>query len=162
MTHSFDLLPVILAAGKGSRLNQNQDDLPKALIKINEKPLLYYHLDNLISLGFSQAIIVIGYKQDSFRRYVGNSYKSINIRYVVNEDFERSGTAWSLFLTQQEWSASKNNVLFLHGDVFYDPLILQRVLKDDHSNLIVLFDANGADGLDGITNVVTAVAAAQA
>ena len=29
-------------------------------------------------------------------------------------------------------------------------------------NLIVLFDANSADGLDGITDVVTAVAAAQA
>ena len=31
-----------------------------------------------------------------------------------------------------------------------------------HSNLIILFDANGTDGIDGITDVVTAVAAAQA
>ena len=138
MTRSRDLIPIILAAGKGARLDPSQADLPKALIKINEKPLLYHHLDNLLSLGFYEAIIVIGYKMNVFKEIVGNSYKSMKINYVVNNDFEISGTAWSLFLTQKEWLVSNKQVLFLHGDVFYDPLILSKVLNDQRSDLIVL------------------------
>ena len=138
MSQNKDLIPIILAAGKGTRLDHKQADLPKSLVEINQKPLLFYHLDNLLNYGFYEVIIVVGYKVDEFKRTVGPSYKGMKINYVVNEDFEISGTAWSLFLTQKEWLASSKQVLFFHGDVFYDPLILDNVLADKRQDLIVL------------------------
>ncbi len=138
MIRKGESIAIILAAGKGTRLDPNQDDLPKTLIEINEKLLLHHHLDNLLNLGFYEVTIVIGYKAKDFKEIVGNSYKSMKINYVVNKDFETSGTAWSLFITQREWLVSNKQVLFLHGDIFYDPIILDKVLKDQRSDLIVL------------------------
>tara|TARA_B110000003_G_C16509745_1_gene480713 strand:- start:200 stop:979 length:780 start_codon:yes stop_codon:yes gene_type:complete len=138
MPPNEDFIPIILAAGKGTRLDPEQVDLPKSLVKINQKPLIFYHLDNLLNHGFCEVIIVVGYKFEEFKKTVGSSYKHMKINYVVNEDFEISGTAWSLFLTQKEWLISSKQVLFFHGDVFYDPLILGNVLADKRKDLIVL------------------------
>jgi len=138
MTHNQDFIPIILAAGKGTRLDPRQRGLSKALIEINGKPLLFHHFDNLLNLGFQETILVIGYKAKSFKEIVGNTYKELKINYVINKEFNKSGTAWSLFITQREWSVLKKQVLFLHGDVFYDPSILDKVLNDQRSDLIVL------------------------
>ena len=47
---------VILAAGKGTRLKAKTDDLPKAMIEIEGKPLLEYSLDALIENGITDVI----------------------------------------------------------------------------------------------------------
>jgi len=56
---------MILAAGRGSRLRPLTDHTPKPLCLIQQKPLLYYHLQHLAHAGFEQVIINhahLGYK----------------------------------------------------------------------------------------------------
>ena len=68
MPPNEDFIPIILAAGKGTRLDPEQVDLPKSLVKINQKPLIFYHLDNLLNHGFCEVIIVVGYKFEEFKK----------------------------------------------------------------------------------------------
>ena len=49
----------ILAAGLGTRLKELTSDKPKALVELNQKPLLEIVIDNLISQNFNHFVINI-------------------------------------------------------------------------------------------------------
>ena len=52
---------LILAAGIGKRLKSN---IPKILLKINNKTLLERHYENLLNYGIKEIGIVVGYKSN--------------------------------------------------------------------------------------------------
>ena len=62
------ILPLILAGGLGSRLKELTKDVPKPLMKINNKYFIHYLLDQLITFGFKEVFISICYKADFFRK----------------------------------------------------------------------------------------------
>ena len=51
---------VVIAAGKGTRLQPLTDDKPKPLVEVNGQPILEYCLDELVELGASELYIVVG------------------------------------------------------------------------------------------------------
>jgi len=53
---------VILAAGKGIRLNPITSTVPKPMIPIGGKPLLEHTLLNLRDIGVQEILIIVGYK----------------------------------------------------------------------------------------------------
>lgn len=55
---------LILAAGVGNRLAPITDRLPKSLVPINGKPIIFKQVENLIDNGVSDITIVAGYKSD--------------------------------------------------------------------------------------------------
>ena len=55
-----ELRVIILAAGKGTRMNS---DLPKVLHKLNGKPLLDYVLDESELLNPKEVLLVVGFKK---------------------------------------------------------------------------------------------------
>ncbi|HLD27561.1 MAG TPA: sugar phosphate nucleotidyltransferase [Patescibacteria group bacterium] len=55
---------VVAAAGKGTRMLHLAKQKPKHLIEINGKPFLYYLLKNLKAAGFTEVVMVIGYKKE--------------------------------------------------------------------------------------------------
>ena len=59
---------LILAAGIGKRLKAN---VPKILLKIGNKSLLERHVENLLNLGIKNIGIVIGYKSNHLRNFIG-------------------------------------------------------------------------------------------
>ncbi len=71
---------VILAAGKGTRLKAKTDDLPKAMIEIEGKPLLEYSLDALIENGITDVILVIGFRHETITRRFGTDYREFKDR----------------------------------------------------------------------------------
>lgn len=55
---------IILCGGKGQRLGKLGKSIPKALIKLHGKPILYHKLKKSIYQGFDDFIIAVGYKGD--------------------------------------------------------------------------------------------------
>ena len=53
-----------LAAGRGLRLNNLTEEMPKCLIEINKKPLLDRQLEVLNSCNINDIAIVKGYKEE--------------------------------------------------------------------------------------------------
>ena len=76
-------LAIILAAGRGSRLDYNG---PKALFEINNVPLIQYLYNSVNNVGSIDLLTVVGYKKNSLIKYIKN--KSL---YVVQN--EQLGTA---------------------------------------------------------------------
>ncbi len=63
---------VILAAGFGSRLNQLPSSIPKALIKLRNRPIIDFALDNIANYlpEIKTTILIVGYKKKLIEKYV--------------------------------------------------------------------------------------------
>lgn len=78
------MLGIVLAAGNGTRLSATTGrPVCKALERFAGSYLIEYALNNLIDLGLTEAIIVVGKQGDLIKQIIGNSYKSLNLIYTT-------------------------------------------------------------------------------
>jgi mannose-1-phosphate guanylyltransferase len=90
---------VILAGGKGTRLQPITYEIPKPLILVHDKTLLEHAFDLFKKYGIKNIIISIGYKGDKIKAAIGNGKRfGVNITYV--EEDKPLGTAGPLKLAQ--------------------------------------------------------------
>lgn len=76
---------VILAGGAGVRLRPITDDMPKALVKVGEKPLLQWVVEWLRDGGVDDIVIGVAYLKEKITRYFGNGSKfGVHVRYSVH------------------------------------------------------------------------------
>lgn len=81
---------MIFAAGRGTRLKPLTDALPKALVPIGGKPLLYHVISKLKSAGVSELIINVHHFPDSIIRYVHDQDDfGMTVRFSDERDFLR-------------------------------------------------------------------------
>jgi len=80
---------VVSAAGRGTRMLHLSKQKPKHLIEVNGKPFLYYLLNNLKTAGFSEIIMVIGYKKELMESFLAEFNKNFHIT-IVNQ-FDKLG-----------------------------------------------------------------------
>jgi histidinol-phosphate/aromatic aminotransferase/cobyric acid decarboxylase-like protein/CTP:phosphocholine cytidylyltransferase-like protein len=125
---------IILAAGKGTRLQPLTADLPKCLVEVDGTPLLMRALDALASQGVDEAVIVVGYGGDTIRERIGKSYAQLAIQYVEAPLYETTNNIQSL------WDARRfldQDVLLLEADVAFDPDVLGELLRTPGSSAAV-------------------------
>lgn len=72
---------VILCGGKGTRLSEYTEALPKPLVHVGNKPILHHLMDLYASFGHKDFILLIGYKGDKIKEYF-KSNKEFNIQFV--------------------------------------------------------------------------------
>jgi len=77
---------LILAAGRGKRLNEVTDDQNKCMIEVAGKKLLMYSLDTLLELGINEAILVVGYKAEDIINEMGTHYRDIRLKYAIQRE----------------------------------------------------------------------------
>lgn len=120
---------VILAAGLGSRLRPFTDDRPKPLVEVSGVPILHNALRNLARIGVKETAIVVGYRSEAIKHCCGDSFAGMRISYVESNAFDRTGSAYSLWLTRDALLAG--DTWLLEGDVFFDDALLPAVLTAD-------------------------------
>ncbi|WP_050424566.1 phosphocholine cytidylyltransferase family protein [Bradyrhizobium tropiciagri] len=117
---------VILAAGVGSRLRPLTDLRPKPLVEVNGTSILHNALRNLESVGVEEVTIVVGYRKDAIQYVCGNRFGELEIRYVESPVFDRTGSAYSLWLARDE--LLRGDCFLLEGDVFFEENALRYLL----------------------------------
>lgn len=120
---------IIPVAGEGSRLRPHTYSLPKVLINVAGKPIIGHILDKIISDGFDEATIVIGYMGDKIIEYVKNNYR---IKFDFVEQEERLGLAHSIYVAKE--TISDDPILIILGDTIFD-VDLKPVIKGNYSAL---------------------------
>lgn len=122
-----ELRVVILAAGKGTRMNS---DLPKVLHKLQSKPLIDYVIDESELLNPKEIILVVGFKKESV---IKHTQSRINLNYATQ--IEQLGTGHAVLQTNELLKNRRGHILILYGDV---PNIkastLQPIVNDHISN----------------------------
>ncbi len=75
---------VLLAAGKGTRMKELTNDLPKPMLEVRGKPILLHILEGLRAAGVTEFCIVVGYKAEVARNFFGDGSKfGVKITYAT-------------------------------------------------------------------------------
>jgi glucose-1-phosphate thymidylyltransferase len=105
---------VILAAGKGTRLEPLTDDKPKPLVEVDGHPLIEDVFDNLIEIGVDEFVVVVGYKKEKIIERYEDEYRDVPITYAHQR--EQKGLAHALL--QAESHVDGDFVLMLGDNIF--------------------------------------------
>ena len=82
MKYQKNIYAIILCGGKGLRLRPITKDIPKPLIKIGEKPILFYIIKHLLKYKIKNFIIATGYKSKKIEDFMINTFPSLNYKIV--------------------------------------------------------------------------------
>jgi len=66
---------VILAAGKGTRMKELTNDVPKPMLRVQGKPILEHIIGGLMTAGVREFFIVTGYRAEVVEDYFGDGVK---------------------------------------------------------------------------------------
>ncbi|WP_049921395.1 UTP--glucose-1-phosphate uridylyltransferase AglF [Halopiger djelfimassiliensis] len=105
---------VVLAAGKGTRLRPLTEDKPKVLVEVDGKPLIEDVFDNLLEIGVTEFIVVVGYQKEQIIERYGDEYEGVPITYAHQR--EQLGLAHAIL--QAEPHVDDDFVLMLGDNVF--------------------------------------------
>ena len=73
---------VILAGGYGTRLAEYTDRVPKPMVNIGGKPILWHIMKSYAKYGFNDFIIALGYKSEIIKEYFLN-YNKLNSNFSI-------------------------------------------------------------------------------
>lgn len=74
---------IILAGGLGSRLGNLTESIPKPMVKIDNKPIIYHIMSSFSKYGINDFIIALGYKSEVIKDYFLN-FKERNSNFNIN------------------------------------------------------------------------------
>jgi glucose-1-phosphate thymidylyltransferase len=123
---------VMPVAGKGTRLRPHTHLTPKPLLKVGDKPVLSYILDDLRELGVNEAVLITGHLKEKVEAYMASEYPDFDAVYT--EQVEQRGTADAIALAEPY---VREDMLIIFVDTLFDAdLSLVRRLPDDVSGVI--------------------------
>ena len=105
---------VVLAAGEGTRLRPLTEDKPKGMVEVDGAPILTHCFDNLVELGASELIVVVGYMKEKIIQHYGDEYEGIPITYAHQR--EQNGLAHALLTVEDH--IDEDFMLILGDNVF--------------------------------------------
>jgi dTDP-glucose pyrophosphorylase len=91
---------VIMAGGKGTRLDPFTKILPKPLIPIGNKPVIELIMENFYKYGFHKFIFTLNYKKEYIKLFLKESAFPYSVDWVEEDNF--LGTAGSLSLLKEK------------------------------------------------------------
>ena len=129
---------VILAAGRGTRIQSATQGRPKCLLNIGGRTILDNQIEGLWAAGVSQIGIVTGYEGDQIIEHVAENFGEDfdSFHFIRNPVYSATNNIYSLWMAR-EWAASDDFVC-LNADVLCHPAMFPPALKLNRTvNMIV-------------------------
>ena len=73
---------IILAGGFGTRLSEYTDSIPKPMVAIGGKPILWHIMNLYAQYGKTSFCVALGYKGDVIKKYFSENFKKWNIELI--------------------------------------------------------------------------------
>ncbi len=128
---------VILAAGKGTRMQPFSERYPKPILPVGGRPLIAHQLEKMAALGIEDVVVVIGHLGHEVVRTLGDGARfGLRLRYV--EQGETLGIAHAV--SRLEPHVDRPFFLFL-GDIFFETAnlgaMVDRLHGDDPASAVL-------------------------
>src|ERR1051325_7127491 len=128
---------IILAAGKGTRLN-GQDLKPKCLFEVGGQTLLARQVEALREAGINDIVIVLGFEAERIRRLYEHTAS-----FVINSRFEETSSLYSLWLARDHL---RDGFVVLNCDVLFHPELLTKLVSSPFDDALLVDLANSQLG----------------
>jgi len=128
---------LLLAAGTGSRLQPLTDDSPKCLTEINGVPILERLIACLHEQQFKRLVVVVGYLENSIRRFLGERAGDLTVDYIVNPRYRTTNNLFSLWLARK---MIDEPFLLLESDLIFNVSQLDDMLYPDKCSISSMSD----------------------
>lgn len=133
---------VIMAGGKGTRMQSVSTEIPKAMLEVGGLPTIYHQIECLKKNNIRDIIVVIGHLGEKIKEYLNDGSKfGVNITYFEESLDNPLGTAGSLYYLKD---SLKEDFIYLYGDIVLD-VNFKRMVKfhyDNHSDATLLTHPN--------------------
>ena len=152
---------IILAAGMGRRLGDLTKENTKCMVPVNGVRLIDRLLGQLSGLSLKRVIIVVGYKGQELKNYIGHRYDDqLKIAYAENPIYDKTNNIYSLSLVKQQ--LQEDDTLLIESDLIFSDSLFQMIIADPYPNLaLVAKYESWMDGtmvrLDADNNIVNFV-----
>jgi len=126
---------VLLAAGRGTRMRELTNDLPKPMIGVRGKPVLQHIVEGLRDASVTDFLIVVGYRAETVQNFFGDGSRyRIQIQYATQ--VVQDGTGRVVELARH--FAGELPFVLSYGDILVDPVNYKSIvdLTDDIEAII--------------------------
>jgi len=127
------ICPVVLAAGKGTRIREVNKNKTKVMLTLGARPMCSYILERLKKIGFTKPFIVIGHKSEQIKNYFNNS-----CNYILQT--KRLGTGHAAKVILKNINNNYQSLMIFMGDdsAFYTEETLNKFILDFLKNKAVI------------------------
>lgn len=119
---------LILAGGRGKRLNSISENANKCMVPVNDVPIIEYSLRCIADTEITEIIIVVGYRAEDIINTYGNSYHRKTIKYVIQP--EQKGLVHAIECAAE--TISDEDFMLMLGD--------ELMIKPMHHQMIEYFN----------------------
>ena len=115
---------VLLAAGKGTRMRELTNELPKPMIPVRGKPILQHIVEGLRAAGVTRFQIIVGWRAEVVRDFFGDGSRfGAAVEYITQE--VQDGTGRVVELARE--FAGADPFILSYGDILVDPANYHRL-----------------------------------
>jgi UDP-N-acetylglucosamine diphosphorylase / glucose-1-phosphate thymidylyltransferase / UDP-N-acetylgalactosamine diphosphorylase / glucosamine-1-phosphate N-acetyltransferase / galactosamine-1-phosphate N-acetyltransferase len=115
---------ILLAAGRGTRMRDLTQELPKPMLEVRGKPVLQHIVEGLRDTGLTDLLVVVGWRAEVVRNFFGDGSKlGIRIRYETQTVQDGTGRVVAL---GREFAGS-DPFLLSYGDILVAPENYRRI-----------------------------------
>jgi len=120
---------IVLAGGRGTRLQHAVQGVPKCMALLIDRPFLEYILNYLQNNQLHRVVLSLGYLADVVKEHFGDQYNKLSLEYSIEDEPLGTGGAVkkALKLVQSE------DVFILNGDTFFDVDLQEMMQQHDLS-----------------------------
>jgi bifunctional UDP-N-acetylglucosamine pyrophosphorylase/glucosamine-1-phosphate N-acetyltransferase len=115
---------VILAAGEGTRMRPLTYTRPKVMLPVANRPILEHLMEELAKAGIDEAVLVVGYRDETIRNHFGQEWNGVKIKYATQR--KQLGTADAL---KSASHLLENEFLMLNGDAIVGSHDIREILN---------------------------------
>jgi choline kinase len=121
--------PILIGAGRGSRLQHLTKETPKSLVPVMGRPILAFILDALKEAGFAprDVVFICGYGADVLRK------EHPEFTFVYNDQFEHNNILLSLLYAREFMS---DGFVSSYTDILYKGSVVSALLEAPHDKAL--------------------------
>ena len=127
---------IILNSGLGHRMGSITDTHPKCMTEISsDNTILSRQLKKLVAFGINQVVMTTGYYNSILEEYCSGLHLPIRFTFVNNPVYDKTNYIYSIYCAKD--LLKDDDVILMHGDLVFEPLVLEAILKSDVSCMAV-------------------------
>jgi len=133
---------VVLAAGRGTRMRELTNDVPKPMIGVRGKPVLEHIVEGLRDAGVRRLLIIVGYHAEAVRDFFGDGRRhNVAMEYVMQTVQDGTGRVVNLARS----FVGDSPFILSYGDILISPVNYKRIVDFQNDVEAIITVTGGED-----------------